>query len=161
MFTASATCSQQFSFMETPSRQVRNNPTTITTHSQLTIDTHLVLLQQPHNMTTCPQLSRLLCDRSKSTADLQQDDLCGNQASNRFKTIATCSQHLRHVRNSFHLWKRLYVKCETTPQPLQHLHNCCQHVSEVVNILHMLWICCRIAVETENFYLCNKFTTSP
>ena len=40
MFTASAACSQQLTHMETPLRQVQNNPTTITT----TFTTNLQLI---------------------------------------------------------------------------------------------------------------------
>ena len=30
---------------------------------------------------------------------------------------------MQHVHNSLRIWKRLYVTCETIPQPLQHVHN--------------------------------------
>ena len=30
---------------------------------------------------------------------------------------------MQHVHNSLRIWKRLYVRCKTIPQPLQHVHN--------------------------------------
>ena len=84
---------------------------------------------------TCCEGCNLVLDRNHSTTRLQQVhdkdvtivDLLWTRCRenilylfNRSTTFATCSQH---VHSGLHIWKLLYVKCKTIPQPLQHVHN--------------------------------------